>query len=639
MNDSRHDRRGPVEPTTAAAGALRPSQRYRVTGGFWAERLEVNREVTIPLGPERLEEAGNLENFRIAAGGGSGPYEGPVFSDSDVYKWLEAAAWEQGREPSAALAEIQSPMTRLVASAQASDGYLNTFYQCHPERGPHFSELTFGHELYCAGHLFQAAVAARRSTGSTELLGVSQRFASHLATVFGPDRKQGVPGHPEVEMALVELYRETGDARLLDLARYFVDARGNRLLPPERFDSPYFQDHIPVRKATTPEGHAVRALYLAAGAADLAAEDGDETLLGALRVQWDNMVASKTYLTGGLGSRWEGEAFGDPFELPPDLAYCETCAAIASVMWSWRMLMLTGDPRYADLIERTMFNAVIAGVSLDGARFAYVNPLQIRSAGEQVSERSAGYGRRTWFGCACCPANVMRTLSSWEHYFVTSSSTGVQLQQFGEGTFRAPTPAGPVTLRVHTDYPWDGDVDIEVLDAPGGSWELSVRAPGWCDQPTGRLEGKQDLEPTGGYLRATHAWKPGDRVQVRLPMPPRRTSADPRVDAVRGCVALERGPLVYCFEEADLPPGADLDRVVLPVGALGTKTVAGLSAGAVGLSVDARSVDPQARTGLYRSAAADPTSTGSTDLQLTAVPYFAWGNREIGAMRVWAPRA
>jgi len=638
MNESRDEPRGPVEPTASAAGALRPSWRYRVSGGFWAERMRVNREVTIPLGPERLEEAGNLENFRLAAGGGSGPYQGPVFSDSDVYKWLEAAAWEQGREPSPTLAGLQAPMTRLVASAQAPDGYLNTFYQCHPERDPHFSELTFGHELYCAGHLFQAAVAAVRSGGSTELLGVSGRFASHLAAVFGPDRRHGVPGHPEVEMALVELYREGGDARCLELARYFVDARGNRLLPLERFDSPYFQDHLPVRKATTPEGHAVRALYLAAGASDVAAETGDATLLDALRVQWDNMVASKTYLTGGLGSRWEGEAFGDPFELPPDLAYCETCAAIASVMWSWRMLLATGDPRFADLIERTMFNAVIAGVSLDGSRFAYVNPLQVRSTGEQVSERSAGYGRRAWFGCACCPANVMRTLSSWEHYFVTVSPAGVQLQQFGTGTFTAMTPAGPATLRVNTDYPWDGELDIEVLDAPGGSWELSVRAPGWCREPTGRLNGREDLEPTGGYLRATRAWVPGDRLEVRLPMPARRTSADPRVDAVRGCIALERGPLVYCFEGADLPGGADLERVVLPEGPLGTRALADLTAGAVGLDVDALSLDIETSDGLYKTAT-DPTPTGSTELRLTAIPYFAWGNRDIGAMRVWVPRA
>jgi DUF1680 family protein len=632
-----NDSRGPVQPSAAAAGQLRPSGRYRITGGFWEERLRVNREVTIPLGPERLEESGNLENFRLAAGHASGPYQGPVFSDSDVYKWLEASAWEQAREPSAALAELQASMTHLVASAQAPDGYLNTFYQCHPERGPRFSELTFGHELYCAGHLFQAAIAERRSTGPGELFAVSERFATHLTTVFGPDRRQGVPGHPEVEMALVELYRETGEARYLELAGYFVDARGSRLLPTDRFDSPYFQDHIPVRKATTPEGHAVRALYLAAGAADVAAETGDGSLLDALRLQWDNMVASKTYLTGGLGSRWEGEAFGDPFELPPDLAYCETCAAIASVMWSWRMLMLTGEARYADLIERTMFNAVLAGVSLDGARFAYVNPLQVRSTGEQVSERSAGYGRRAWFGCACCPANVMRTLSSWEHYFVTSSPTGVQLQQFGEGTFAAPTPAGPVTLRVHTGYPWEADIDIEVLDAPGGPWELAVRAPGWCQEPTAQLNGGGDIGPTGGYLRASRAWRPGERLRVRLPMPVRRTYADPRVDAVRGCVALERGPLVYCFEGTDLPPGADLDRIALREGPAETAPLTSLSAGAVGVRVDATLADSEPAAGLYRPATEKPVPDARTDLPLTAVPYFSWANREIGAMRVWVP--
>ncbi|MDA8063643.1 MAG: glycoside hydrolase family 127 protein [Actinomycetota bacterium] len=636
MNEAAPGPFGPVRPSTTSRGELRPAGRFRVEGGLWAERLEVNREVTVPLGPERLEEAGNLDNFRLAAGGGSGAYQGPLFSDSDVYKWLEAVAWEQGREPSAQLGGLQRSMTRLVASAQSPDGYLDTFYQCHPERS-RLTELTFGHELYCAGHLFQAAVAARRATGDTELLEVSGRFASHLADVFGPEGRQGVPGHPEVEMALVELYREVGDPRFLRLASYFVDARGNRLLAPEHFDSPYFQDHLPVRKATTPEGHAVRALYLAAGAADVASETNDVDLLDALALQWGNMVASKTYLTGGLGSRWEGEAFGDPFELPPDLAYCETCAAIGSVMWSWRMLLATGNPSYADLIERTMLNAVLAGVSLDGTRFAYVNPLQVRSAGEQVSERSAGYGRRAWFGCACCPANVMRTLSSFEHYFATSSPRGVQLQQFAPGALAAPTPAGPVALAVRTDYPWDGEIEVEVLDAPSGRWELSIRAPGWCDNPSATLRDGSELELSGGYLRAERAWSAGDRVGVRLPMPPRRTRADRRVDAVRGCAALERGPLVYCFEGTDLPPGADLDRIVSADGPITTTQLPWLSAGAVGLRVAARFPDPD--PGLYRPSTVEPLTGGGTEVHLGTVPYFAWGNRELGPMRVWVPEA
>jgi len=628
MSEQRSMRRGPLEPSAEAAVALRPAGPARIDGGLLGARLAVNREVTIPLGWERLAEAGTIDSFRAVAEGGVPAPDGPVYGDSDAYKWLEAAAFELGRGPDRTLAREMESLVRLVRAAQTPEGYLHTASQLHPERGAWFSDLTFGHELYCAGHLFQAAVAVRRAVGATELLDVATRSADHLVEVFGVRGRSGVPGHPEVEMALVELAREVGDRRYLELAREFVERRGRRSLEVERFRHVYFQDHVPLRESTVPEGHAVRALYLACGAADVAVETGDGGLIGALRTQWANMVASKTYLTGGVGSRWEGEAFGDPFELPSDLAYCETCAAVASVMWSWRMLLATGDPRYADLVERTIYNAVLAGVSLDGRRFAYVNPLQVRRGGEQVSPRAASEGRRPWFDCACCPPNLMRTLAAFEYLCLTTSSQGVQLQQFASGSFRARSPIGPIGLRVSTDYPWSGTIEIEIEETPPVEWALSVRQPAWAHGATAAVRGGPAFGVSGGYLVAEHRWRKGEVVDVQLPMSPRWTAGDPRVDAVRGCSALERGPLVYCLEEVDLPPGVDLDTVAWPprdrrrVEEIATTDLPSVQ---IGLRVpECGSLLPQAPGAAVR---------------LRAIPYFAWANRGPGAMRVWVADA
>lgn len=634
---------GPVAPTGAATVRLRPAGQAggAISEGFWAQRQRANRETSIPLGPKRLEEAGNFENFRLAAGISHGSYEGQLFNDSDVYKWLEALAWECGRQPSDELAAWQHEITALVASAQDASGYLNTYYQLSGPEQARFSNLTFGHELYCAGHLMQAAVAQRRAGGSDALLDVATRLGDHLAATFGPEGRRGVPGHPEIEMALVEMYRETERPRYLDLARFFVDGRGHRSLPLQRYSSAYFQDETPLRLAETVVGHAVRALYLNAGATDVASEAGDETLLAPLEKQWQSMVGTKLYITGGVGSRWEGESFGDPYELPPDLAYCETCAAIASAQWSWRMLLASGEARYADLIERTLFNAVLPGVSLDGSLFAYVNPLQVRAGSGAVSDRSPATGRKEWFGTACCPANVMRTLASLQHYLLTASPGGLQLHQFTSGELEAAVAGGRVRLGVSTDYPWSGAVEIEVNDAPGSEWELAVRLPAWCDDPSMSVNGAPSssrLLP-GSYARTKRRWKKGDRVVVGLPMPIRRTVAHPKVDAVRGCVALERGPLVYCFEQVDQPAGVDLDSVALLDGSVELQSDAAGVPGITAVKAPALSL-AAARSGrpLYQdSHVADDPDRRS--VSLCAIPYYAWGNRGGGAMRVWLPAA
>jgi uncharacterized protein len=615
----RHGAAAPVALTAGAATTFRPLplSAADVTGGFWARRQQVNRTVTIPAGLRRLRESGAFRNLRRAAGADQGRYEGPLFIDSDVYKWLEAVAWEQARAPSDELAAGQAEATAVVAEAQRPDGYLNSFVQV--VTGERFADLTSGHELYCAGHLIQAAVAQHRATGHRELLEVAVRFADLLADTFGPGKRPELDGHPLIEMALVELYRETGARRYLGLARHFVEARGFgwAAAGPHPRPRSYYSDRVPVRAADTVEGHAVRALYLAAGAADLAAETGDDELLAALRRQWDAMVATKTYVTGGLGSRWDGEAFGAPYELSPDRAYCETCAAIGSIQWSWRMLLRTGDPRYADLIERTLYNALLPGISLDGTAYFYANALQVRSGAADDEPRNPANGRAGWFEVACCPPNIMRTISSLGALLATSDDDGIQVHQYATSAITADLPAGPVDLAVATDYPWDGRIEITVRAAPDRDWSLSLRIPAWCAGARARIGGTaawRACEP-GTYLRLRGRWAPGSSVLLDLPMPVRWTAGHERVDAVRGCVAVERGPLAYCLEQADQPADVLVDDVQLT---------------SVQLTSD------ECR------AAWNPDLLGGVTVvqlaRLTAIPYFAWANRGAGPMRVWIPR-
>ncbi|MEU8221065.1 beta-L-arabinofuranosidase domain-containing protein [Kribbella sp. NPDC048915] len=573
-----------------------------INGGFWLERQRVNRDITIPAAARRLEETGTLANFRRAAGQQPGAtFAGKLFADTDVYKWLEAIAWEQAREPSARLAGWQTDATALVASAQEPDGYLNTHTRL-ALNGQRYGDLEKGHELYCAGHLFQAAVAQVRATGDRALLDVACRFADHLCKTFGPGRREGIDGHPLIEMALVELYRETGATSYLDLASYFVGARGHGLLTPPGHHGPaYFQDHLPVRDVRTIAGHAVRALYLAAGATDVAVETGDTELLDALQATWAAMVESQLYLTGGAGSRWYGEAFGDPFELPPDAAYCETCAAIASVQWSWRLLLATGESKYADLIERTLYNAVISGVSLDGDRFFYVNTLKVRHNAFADDQRSAAGGRQPWFDTACCPPNVMRTLSSLDQLIATSDEDGVQLQLYAPGSVRV----GAIGFDVQTDYPWHGTVRVRITASPATPWTLGLRIPSWTDSHRLTINGHE------GPLR--RVWSVGDEVVLELPVAARRTVPDERIDSVRGCVAIERGPLVYCFEQQDT--NVVLDATAVVAGPLTERERPGLLGGVTTVEVPGR------------------------DGPLTAIPYFAWANRQVGPMTVWIREA
>ncbi|MEV0638438.1 beta-L-arabinofuranosidase domain-containing protein [Streptomyces sp. NPDC050619] len=625
---------GPVRLTPDARAAFRPAA-VGITAGLWHTRREVNARTSIPQGPDLLESAGNLHNLRLAAGTGAGEFQGAYpFVDTDVYKWLEAAAWQLTQGPASDLEAHVDRITALVAAAQRPDGYLNTWFQL-VKGGERYQDLRWGHELYCAGHLIQAAVAHHRSTGRPELLTVARKFADHVDSVFGPPGSgkpiDGIDGHPEVETALVELYRETGERRYLDLAAYFVDRHGHGLLGGEA----YCQDRVPLREATNVEGHAVRQLYLLAAAADLATETGDAELRSAAERLWQAMTTTKTHLTGGLGAHHDEEDFGDPYELPNERAYCETCAAIASVQWSWRMALLTGEARYSDLIERTLYNGFLAGVSLDGEGWLYVNPLQVRDGhtdpgGDQSARRTR------WFRCACCPPNVMRLLASLEHYLASGDDDGLQIHQYVTGRYESDL----AVISAETDYPWHGTIALTVEDTPADRpWTLSLRIPQWCRDFRVRC-GEETYDSSladDGWLRLERTWAPGDRIVLELGLDPRLTAADPRVDAVRGCVAIERGPLVYCLEGVDHPGGGLDDIVIDTTRPLAVKHRPDLLGGVTTVvAAGSRRRIPEAGWWPYAPAGESPRQD-SEPVELTAVPYYAWANREDGSMRVWLP--
>ena len=531
----------------------------------------------------------------------------------------------------------------MLRDAQQSDGYLDSHFQVRFP-GERFVQLPWGHELYCAGHLIQAAVALHRTSSDPGLLEVARRVADLVVDTFGTEagKVDGVCGHPEIETALVELYRETGAEPYLERARYFVDRRGHGLLGDGRFGRHYWQDQVPVRDAASVEGHAVRQLYLLSGVADVYLETGDATLLRALERLWAEMVATKTYLTGGIGAHHSDEAFGDPYELPNERSYGETCAAIASIMFSWRMLMITGEAKYADLMERTLYNGFLAGLSLDGQRYIYANPLQVRE-GHMARGDDHDYQRVEWFYCACCPPNVMRILASLQHYVLLGGEARAVLHQYMTGRYAAAVAGGEVWLEVTTDYPWEGTVTIRVSEAPVGRWELALRVPHWAEQPTLTVNGTAvDTAPADGWWVVSRQWNDGDEVVLVLPLEPRFTVADPRLDAARGAVAVEYGPLVYCLEAVD-NPGYRLDDLCVDTAvAPEVLAVDGTLEGVAIIRTGGRVRRPRFGSSWWPYRPAGGASAGDEpkdSVPLTAVPYYAWGNREPGAMRIWLPTA
>jgi DUF1680 family protein len=624
---------GPTMPTSGARARLRPLP----PGGAALDGAELlgawqqlNRAATIDHCIARLEAGGNLDNLRRLRDPSLGEFRGLWFADSDVHKVLEAVGWETGRAGDAGWSGWVDDTVALLRDVQDDDGYLNSWIQgVHPER--RWTRMEHDHELYCAGHMIQAAVALARGAGRDDLLELARRFADLAVERFGPDGGEpGLDGHPEIETALVELSRHTGDTRYLELASSMIERRGRGLLGHGHFGPQYLQDHAPVRDATEPTGHVVRQLYLAAGVTDVYLENGDASLLEAMEALWRRTFTEKTYVTGAQGSRHRDEAFGDPYELPPDRAYGETCAAIASFMWSWRLLLATGHGRYADEMERTLYNAIAGSTALDGCHFSYSNPLHLRS-GHDGSDEDAPSERLPWFTCPCCPPNLARLVGSLQHYLVTRDGEGLQLHLIAAG--RVESEFG--TVAVSTGYPWDGRVQIAVDGRPG-EWTLSLRIPAWCEGASVTVDGEPVAATADdrGYLRLRREWNGPSEVVLELPMPVRVLRPHPRIDAVRGCVALARGPLVYCIEQADHPDDVPVEDLRLDPDAPPAPSGPNAELGVPVTLAGPATVVAGAPDELYPTQDQMPAPAPAT---LTAIPYFRWANRGPNAMRVWIP--
>lgn len=625
----------PVDPRRARLRPLGIAE-VRVTGGYWAELQQRNQRAILPHIQQWLERTGWLGNFD-AARDKRLPEDrhGREFSDSEVYKFLEAISWELGRAPDPALERRFHAIVARVAAAQEPDGYLNTKFG-RPGQQPRWSDLEAGHELYCIGHLIQAAVARARTGHPDDLLvQVARRAADLACEVFGEDGIASVDGHPEIEPALVELYRVTGERRYLDQARLFVDRRGHHVLKEIEFGREYFQDDIPVREAQVFRGHAVRALYLAAGAVDLADETGDEELRAAIVRQWRRTVARRTYVTGGMGSRHQDEAFAEDFVLPADRAYSETCASVGSVMLAWRLLLAEGDPVYADLIERTLFNVVSTSPSADGRAFFYTNTLHRRELGavpdpDEPSLRAAASLRAPWFEVSCCPTNVARTLASVAAYAATTDDEGLQLHQYMSGSIEHRLTDGrEVRVTIATDYPYDGEIRVRIDSATDRPWSLSLRVPGWAVAGASLTVDGMTRPVNPGVVTERRSWRSGDEVVLRLPMAPRFTYPDPRIDAVRGCVAVERGPLVLALESVDVTEIESVDELRVDVSTL-PRTVDGR------VFVRCRRLATGDPEWPYRSSWEESPAAGrATIADVPLVAYHAWANRGPSTMRVW----
>ncbi|MCX5372376.1 glycoside hydrolase family 127 protein [Streptomyces sp. NBC_00103] len=627
-------------PVAPSRGRLRPLglDEVRITGGFWARRRRTNATATLDHCRDWMERVGWIGNFRAAVEGRiHRDRRGREFADSDVYKLLEAMAWQAGQDPGGSLDTRIAVLTETIAPAQEPDGYLNTAFG-RPGQQPRYSDLEWGHELYCYGHLIQAGVAQTRARGEGELAKIARRAADHVCATFGPGGIEGVCGHPEIETALVELARATGEQRYLDQAALFVERRGHGTLADPEFGRVYYQDDLPVRQATALRGHAVRALYLAAGAVDVAVETGDDALLDAVVRQWETGVARRTYLTGGMGSHHRDESFGDDFVLPPDRAYSETCAGVASVMLSWRLLLATGEPRYADLAERTLFNVVATSPSEDGRAFFYANTLHRRRRGtvpspDADSPRAESSLRAPWFAVSCCPTNVSRTLALLPGYLATADDHGIQLHQYADAEIATSLAGGHgVALRVRTDYPTGGNVSVRIDRSPDRPWTLSLRVPAWTQGAPARLVGpdgaRRAVAP--GTATVTRLFRPGDEVRLELPVIARWITPDPRIDAVRGTAAVQRGPLVYCAESVDLPDGHEVDAVRVDPSAAPQDgpddTV--LAPGAL--------VAPHDATWPYQPLGQAPAPAAER-AGIVLVPYHSWARRGPSTMRVWLP--
>jgi len=635
-----------------------PFTKVHINDAFWFLRMEINRKVTIPFAFKKCEETGRIDNFSKAAGIMEGKYEGIRYNDSDVFKVIEGASYSLSLHPDPKLEKYLDDLIAIIASAQEDDGYLYTARTIDPENpapgagDTRWSKLRGSHELYNVGHMYEAAVAYYLATGKDTFLDVAIKNADLLVKIFGPGKKHDIPGHQEIEIGLAKLYRVTGNEKYLNLAWFFLNERGKahdgELYPESsRFAlynrTRHIQDHKPVLEQKEAVGHAVRAAYMYAGMADVAALTGNADYVKAIDRIWENVVSKKLYLTGGIGSRHEGEAFGDNYELPNLTAYSETCAAIGNVMWNHRLFLLHGDAKYLDVLERVLYNGLISGVSLSGDLFFYPNPL--RSDGKFKFNQGA-LTRKPWFDCACCPGNLARFLPSIPGYVYAYKDNILYVNLFVSSHAKVKMANNTVTIKQETGYPWEGAIKITVNPERSEKFAIYVRVPGWAqNQPVPsdlykymkKSEEKASLKVNGnsvnlnmdkGFARIRRKWKKGDIIELNLPMSIRRVLCHEKVEDNRGKVAFERGPIVYCAEEIDNGENvhnlAVSDNVVLR--SEYRKDLLG------GVTVIHGKV-----LSFYRSKAGK--AAFKKEQKFVAIPYYAWGHRGEGQMAVWLERS
>lgn len=604
--------------------------------GFWAPRIEVNRTSTLKHEYEECKNTGRID----ALDPSWHPHaDRHVFYDSDVAKWIEAAAYSLASHPDAEVEKQIDGVVGLMEKLQMPDGYLNSYF-INVEPNKRWTNLRDLHELYCAGHLMEAAVAYFQATGKRQFLDVMCRYADHIDATFGtePGKKRGYCGHEEIELALVKLYHATGNERYLKLSQYFVDERGAK---PHYFDEEakargedpkafhfgtyeYCQAEVPLREQTRVAGHAVRAMYIYSAMADLAGETGDQSLLDACKRLWENLCERNMYVTGGIGQSQSNEGFTFNYDLPNETAYAETCANIGLVLWNHRLLQLDCDGKYADVMERALYNSVVSGVSLDGKTFFYANPLESRG----------GYGRSDWFGCACCPPNIARLIASVGQYAYSVGGSEAIVHLYAQGEAKLAINGGTAVLKQKTNYPWDGRVEISVQPPHNASeFTLKLRIPGWCRKAGVKVNGKA-IDLAGithkGYASIGRTWSAGDVVTLDLEMPVERVYSHPTVRQDFGYTAIQRGPVVYCLEAAD--NSADVWRIALPKSSdLSVRFDKDLLGGVPVIEGEALAASEDGwEHRLYSSDAPKMTKC-----KIKAVPYCAWANRGAGAMKVW----
>ncbi|MFZ1140769.1 MAG: beta-L-arabinofuranosidase domain-containing protein [Candidatus Sulfotelmatobacter sp.] len=611
-----------------------PVRAVTITGGFWGPRREINATKSIPTMHDLLEANGRMNNFRRLVGKSSVAQSGPVYSDSDVYKWTEAVGFvlQSGDRP--ALRAGAEKLIDEVVAVQEPGGYLNTYYQDDRKSLRMLPQTqTTGHELYNIGHMLQGAIAYYRATGDRKLLDAGIRFVNDfLMPNYGPaPKKPIVSGHPEIEMGLIELYRITGDKRQLDLAGYILQGDPRIELPEHR--TIYMFSGTPFTSRTKMQGHAVRAMYACCGATDYYMETGDPTYWQTLDRLWNDTTTTKMYVTGGVGSRSDGEAFGDAYELPNFRAYGESCAAIGNMMWNWRMLAVTGDAKFTDVMERALYNGINSGMSLDGTLYCYRNPLAFDpSTGDKI--------RNTWYDTTCCPPNLERTFGSLPGYFYSTSADGIYVHLYDNSELNWHLENG-VDLKVtqKTNYPWDGGVEITVAPTEPSDFTLYLRIPGWAEHAQVAVNAKGLTGATPGqYLPIRRRWLPEDVIQLKVEVMAQVIEANPRVADDTGRVAIQRGPLIYCLEEIDQPSGVFLSDVAVnpgrqPAEQFQTEYRSDLLGGMVVLHHKGAVYERGASEKKLYSRYSREERTRS--VPLTFIPYYAWANRQATSMQVW----